>query len=373
MGYNAKSNNSEQLDQQLVMGDQRQQENKQQQDEVNWQERKEKNMVNNANDEEANQELSTAINDVKMDIEEAEEEQVMKEADSVLMQPLRDAEEDMKLVMEQMLKEQKYKMSKDALEEMEKEMVDRLEDEVNEEFNGIAEKIAKEKEEEIDVVVIEDRNVYPNPAHIEKDIKKMEKYFIDDMAREIDETAANIKDSIPSKIENITMTVMEEKTGLHIKENYVKDTKKMIQEGKQSKAVNAKAKNEKGTKITRAKEGTAREKKTQTGRTEEGTSTMSANKDDTVKKTETATMGYSKTSKIANGASKASVVDKNVSAKPAAVNAKEVVRVDDTVSDDPTDGSDQKGGDAPKGVNSIESISQVVREEKVSKEQPNEE
>lgn len=371
INYYAESNNNEQLDQKLVMEDQQQQQQKQQQDETNWQELQESDMVKHANDEEANQELSVAINDVKMDIEEAEEEQVMKEVDSQLMQPLHDAEEDMKLVMEQMLKEQKYEMSKDALEKMEKEVVDRLEDEVNNEFNEIAEKIAKEKEEEIDVVVIEDRNVYPNPAHIEKDIKKMEKYFIDDMAREIDESASNIKKFIPSKIENITMAVMEEKTGLHIKEGYLKATEKIVEDKKHTILT----KKESPTETTEVKKSNTGKKKKKTGGTKKGTSKISANKDDKndlVRVTDEGNISNKTTSKIVTGTSKEPVDDKHVSTEPTTVNDKDVVEVEGNVSDTTVDNNDEKGGDVPTGSNVIESVSQVVREEEADEELPSE-
>lgn len=191
--------------------------------------KKEKLMIETATNDEANQDLNTAIIDVKMDIEEVEEELVVKEEDH-LKDPLKKAVNENNEVIENMLNDNKYAMSKDALDKMEKEVEERLENEVNDELSKRAEIIAEEKQEEIDVVVIEDRNMYPNTADIEKDMKRMERFFIQDMEKEISETADNIKENIPQRVENITMEVVEEKTGLHIKEDYLKSTEKKITE-----------------------------------------------------------------------------------------------------------------------------------------------
>jgi len=190
-------------------------------------------MIETATNNVANEELNSAIRDFKMDIEEAEEEQLIKEFETIFHDPVTNAEDNMKDVIEYILKDKKYSMSKDALREMEMEVEERLENEVEDELSEKAEKIAEEKEEEIDVVVIEDRNMYPNVADIEKDMKRMGKYFIKDMENEMDETAAVIMDTIPQKIENITMDVLEKKTGLHIKEDYLKSTEKKIAKKKQ--------------------------------------------------------------------------------------------------------------------------------------------
>lgn len=205
----------------------------------------------------ADEELNSAVRDAKMDIEEAEEELLMKEVETILEDPMTKAEDNMKEVIEYILKDKKYDISKDALQEMENEVDERLVNEVEDELSGKAEKIAEEKEDEIDLVVIEDRNIYPNVVDIENDMKDMHKFFIKDMEREIDTTATAIKETIPQKIENITMEVIEEKTGLHIQEDYLKSTEKKI----------AKKKKELGEEQQRLKDdGNAPVKKTSSGK-----------------------------------------------------------------------------------------------------------
>lgn len=276
----------------------------------------EEEMVKQANNNEANEELSTTISDLKMEIEEVEEEEVVKEMDKVLKNTLQKEEDNMKNVIEHILKDKKYGMSNDALKDMEKEVEERLETEINDELNEKAEQIAKEKQEEIDVVVIEDRNMYPNPADIEKDVKKMEKYFVMDMEREIGDTANVIKGTIPKRLENITMEVMEERTGLHIEEDVLKSTEKAV--------ADEKSEQEKAVEGSKSTSDSHAEKESKPSRTTEKKKT-SATKPKKVKKTtDTKKSGTSHVSDVDSGSGMKDSVEK-VQSIPKAVREEKVI------------------------------------------------
>jgi len=169
-----------------------------------------------------------SVNDAKMDIEIAEGEEIAKDEKDIIGDALSLAEGEIQEVMQDVLKNEDIEISEQQATELAGEVKLWLEKEVEDEFVQKSQQIMHEKEEELDMVAREDRGIFTNPADLKKDISEMEKFIVDDMNREIDQAAIDVKSTILDKAEQLEQRVIEERVGVHITEEDLKTAEKKV-------------------------------------------------------------------------------------------------------------------------------------------------
>ena len=172
----------------------------------------------NPDENEADKKLVNTIDRLKSDIEMMEETGLAKEEQLVLDNEIQKVNEHVEEVLENVFEREEIEMSKGKIHELASEVKSKLVQNVQSELLDKADEIVIQKEEELDLVVIEDKQIFANTSDVVNDVKEMEKFIVEEMDQEIEELAEIIKDEIPEKLKHIEQDVIEKVIGMHINE-----------------------------------------------------------------------------------------------------------------------------------------------------------
>jgi len=170
------------------------------------------------------QEMNKIVEDMKHNMVEAEREEIEKEKELILNEPLKMAEEDIEEVLENILQKKGAFVPMEGVEDMANEVKEKLESSVNEELIERSSQILQDKESELEVVAQDDRNIFKSTEGFANDLGTMEKVLQKDMNNEIDEVAEDIKNHISEMTETIEQEVLKERIGIEV------DSKELKQE-----------------------------------------------------------------------------------------------------------------------------------------------